>query len=58
MLEFNERSRPKTAEGKNEKRNTFESVNARYEGQELILNAFKSWIFPIKTTKVEGFANP
>ena len=22
--------------------NTFESVNARYEGQELILNAFKS----------------
>ena len=51
MLEFNERSRPKTAEGKNEKRNTFESVNARYEGQELILNAFQKLNISNKNNK-------
>ena len=28
--------------------NTFESVNALYEGRELILNAFRNGIFPIK----------
>ena len=32
------------------KKKTLESVNALYEGQELILNAFKSWIFPVKAT--------
>ena len=36
------------------KRNTFESVNALYEGQELTLNAFRSGIFPIKTTQGKG----
>ena len=30
------------------KKNTFESVNGLYEGWELILNAFRSGIFPIK----------
>ena len=30
------------------KRNTFESVNALYEGRGLILNAFKSGLFPMK----------
>ena len=36
------------------KRNTFESVNALYEGQELTLNAFRSGIFPIKATQGKG----
>ena len=36
------------------KKNTYESVNALSEGQELILHAFKSGIFPIKTSKGEG----
>ena len=31
--------------------NTFDSVNALYEGQELTLNAFKSGIFTIKETQ-------
>ena len=31
--------------------NTFDSVNALYEGQELTLNAFRSGIFPIKATQ-------
>ena len=39
------------AESKDKKRNTFESVNALYESRELILNAFKSEISPIKETQ-------
>ena len=45
LEEFSEKSRPKTAGGKSNKRNTFESVNALYEGRELILNAFKNGFF-------------
>ena len=41
-------------EGKNKKWNTFDNVNALYEGRELILNAFKSGIFPIKARKFKG----
>ena len=48
---FNDKSRPKTAEGKNKKRNTYKNSYALYEDQELILNAFRSGIFPIKETK-------
>ena len=54
MVEFNEKSRPTKKEDKEKKkRNTFESVNALYEGRELALNAFKSGIFSIKATKDE-----
>ena len=48
ISEFSGSVRPKTAEDKNKKRNTYESVNALYEGRELILNAFKGGIFPMK----------
>ena len=34
MTEFSDRSTPKTSEGKDKKRNTFESVNVLYEGWE------------------------
>ena len=51
--EFRENSKPRTKTSK-DKRNTFESVNALYEGRELILNAFKSGIFSIKATKGKG----
>ena len=33
------------------KRNTFDSVNATYEGQEFTLNAFKSRIFSLKLSQ-------
>ena len=33
------------------KRNTFDSVNAIYEGQEFPLNAFKSRIFSLKLSQ-------
>ena len=32
MVEFNDRSSPKSKEGKEKKINTYESVNALYEG--------------------------
>ena len=38
--ELSEKSKPRTKKGK-DKKNAFESVNALYEGRELILNAFK-----------------
>ena len=52
---FNNKSKPKTKEGKDKKRNTFDNVNALHKGRELILNAFKSLIFPIKATKSKSF---
>ena len=54
MVEFNDKSRARTAEGKGKKRNTFESVNALYESRKLILNAFRSGIFPIKEKQGKG----
>ena len=51
MVEFNNKSRPRTKEGKG--KNTYESVNALYEGQELTLNTFKRRIFPEKETQGE-----
>ena len=50
MAEFSGKSRPKTKEGQN-KKDTYESVSALYEGRELTLNAFKSGIFQIKVKK-------
>ena len=49
--EFSDKSSPRKTEGKNKKRNTFESVNALYEDRELTINAFKSGIFPRKINK-------
>ena len=48
MVKFNKKSKPETKANKDKKRNTFDSVNAFYEGRELSFNAFKSRIFLIK----------
>ena len=48
MKKINDKPRPKTKEGKDKKRNTFDSVSALYEGRKLTLNAFRSAIFPTK----------
>ena len=48
MVKFNKKSKPKAKENKDKKWNTFDSVNAFYEGRELTFNAFKSRIFLIK----------
>ena len=54
IVEFNNKSRLREKKGKDKKRNTFDSVNAVQEGRKLTLNAFKSGIFPIKTTQRKG----
>ena len=54
MGKFNNKSRPKTKEGKAKKQNTLNSVNALYECRELTLNAFRKGIFPIKATQGKG----
>ena len=54
LVHFNDKSRPRTTEGKEKKRNTYESAYVLYEGQELILNAFRSGLFPIKETQGKG----
>ena len=51
IVEFNKKSRPRTKEGKDKKRDTYESVYVLYEGRELTLNAFWKGIFPIKPTQ-------
>ena len=51
---FNNKSRQKTKEGKDKKENTFNSVSAFYEGQELTLNSFRSETFPIKEKQGKG----
>ena len=54
-IEFNDGPRPRTPEGKDKKRNIYESACALYEDWELILNAFKTQIFPIKETQGKGW---
>ena len=54
MIKFNNKSKPKTKEGKDKKGNTFDSVNVLYDSRELTLNAFRSGLFPIKETQEKG----
>ena len=51
ILEFNDRGRPRAKIGIKKNSNTFESINALYEDRELVLNAFKSEIFPLKSAR-------
>ena len=41
MKEFNDRARPRTAEGKNKKRSCYKSAYAFYEGGELMVEYFR-----------------
>ena len=54
MVKFNNKSRPRSKEDKDKKRNTFDCVNALYESRELRLNALRSGIFSIKEKKKKG----
>ena len=40
IVEFNNKPRPRAIEGKDKKRDTYESAHPLYEGRELTLNAF------------------
>ena len=54
MVEYNDKTRPKKKEGKEKKRNIFDSISAIYEVRKLTLYAFKSGIFPTKAIKGKG----
>ena len=47
FLDFSERTKPRDRE-KKLKRDTIESLNALYKCREVVLNAFKSEMFPLK----------
>ena len=51
MIKFNNKSRLKSQEDKDKKRNTFDCVSALYEGRELSLNAFRKGMFSFKGKK-------
>ena len=53
ILKFNNKSKPKTKESKDKKRNIFDSVNALYKGRELTLSTFRNGTSPIKAKQGE-----
>ena len=54
IVKFNNKSKPKTKEGRDKNKNTFDSVIALYEGGELTLNVLRCVIFPIKAIQGKG----
>ena len=54
MVEFSNKSKPKTKEGKDKKQNTFDGINSLNDSRELTLDALRSGIFLIKATKGKG----
>ena len=53
ILSFNNKDRPKNKDDKN-KRNAFNTAKNVYEGRDLVINAFKSELFPLKSTTGTG----
>ena len=54
-VKFNNKSKPKKKNIRQQ--NTFDSVNALYEGREITLIAFRTGIFPIRATQGKGCAS-
>ena len=52
ILSFNNKIKPKSDEDKNKKNDVFDKN--LYKGREMLLNAFKSGLFPLKSTKGTG----
>ena len=53
ILKLNNKARPRSKADK-EKNDTYDSAFVLYEGRELTLNAFRSGIFPLKSTQRKG----
>ena len=47
---FNSKTKPKSKKDKRRKNDVFDSVENIYNGRELVINAFKSELFPLKPT--------
>ena len=50
ILNFSNNARPKNGDDKKNKKNVFNIANNLYEGRKLVINAFKSGLFPLKST--------
>ena len=51
---FNNKTRPKNKDDKKKKKNILNSVENLYYGRELVINAFKSGLFSLKSTTGKG----
>ena len=51
ILSFNHKTRPRSEKNINRKSNVFDSARNLYDDRELFLSAFKSGLFPLKSTK-------
>ena len=51
ILSFNSKIKPRLDEDKNKKNDVFNGARNFYKGRELVLNGFKSGLFPLKSTK-------
>ena len=54
ILNFNNKTRPKNKDDKKNKTNILNSAENLYYGTELVINAFKSGLFPLKSTTGTG----
>ena len=52
-LNFNSKTKPRSDEDKN-KKSVFDSAKNLYESKKLVLNAFNSGLFPLKSAKGTG----
>ena len=53
-MNFNNKTRPKNKDDKKNKKNILNSAQNLYYGRELVINAFKSGLFPLKSTTGTG----
>ena len=54
IMNFNNKTRPKTKDDKKNKKYILNSAENLYYGRELVINAFKSGLFPLKSTTGTG----
>ena len=54
ILNFNNKTRPKNKDDKKNKKSILNSAQNLYHGRELVINAFKSGLFPLKSTTRTG----
>ena len=52
ILNFSNNARPKNGDDKKNKKNVFNIANNLYEGRKLVINAFKSGLFPLNQQQV------
>ena len=54
ILNFKNKTRPKNKDDKKNKKNILNSTQNLYYGRDLVINAFKSGLFPLKSTAGTG----